>query len=307
LPPTKSSGSIRPNITAHTARETHLGDLPISRALPVRDRRMVGPWCFLDRFGPLTFGDEKPMQVPPHPHIGLQTVTWLLEGEVRHTDSLNSEAVVSPGGVNVMTAGRGITHAEETPTQHSGKLNGLQLWVALPNEHRNANPSFTSLNQVPIIETNSGLIQLFAGTYSNITVSVPYYSKLIGLDAQVDCKATVTLPLTPEFEHAILLLKGDSSFEDQPLGLSKLYTLSPCRESLEITSKRGGRFLLICGLPFPEGILMWWNFVARTPEEIQQAHADWEDHRRFGAVQGTQLTPLAAPELGRMARPNPIS
>jgi quercetin 2,3-dioxygenase len=130
LPPTKSSGSIRPNITAHSARETHLGDLPISRALPVRDRRMVGPWCFLDRFGPLTFGDEKPMQVPPHPHIGLQTVTWLLEGEVRHTDSLNSEAVVSPGGVNVMTAGRGITHAEETPTQHSGKLSGLQLWVA---------------------------------------------------------------------------------------------------------------------------------------------------------------------------------
>ena len=125
-----------PVFIAHSNRETHLGDLKIFRALPMRERRMVGPWCFLDRFGPMTFEDAKPMNVPPHPHIGLQTVSWLLEGEVRHTDSLNYEAVVRPGGVNVMTAGRGIAHAEETPVNNSGRLNGVQLWAALPVECR---------------------------------------------------------------------------------------------------------------------------------------------------------------------------
>lgn len=299
--------SQTPTFSAHPNRETQLGDLSIARALPIRERRMVGPWCFLDRFGPLTFKDEKPMEVPPHPHIGLQTVSWLLEGEVQHTDSLSSEAVLSPGGVNVMTAGRGIAHAEETPTTNSGKLSGVQLWVALPDTHRHTDPSFSSVEQVPILKMSSGIIQLFAGSFQGMTSPAPYFSEILGLDLQVHPHQTIQIPLNPQFEHAVLILDGDLTIENQPIVHKLLYYLGTCREDLTVTSKTGGRILLIGGIPFPEKILMWWNFVARTPQEIRQARDDWEAQRRFGDVKGTQLERLSAPDLSRFARANPIS
>lgn len=302
-----ASETQTPMFEAYPNRETRLGDLLISRALPIRTRRMVGPWCFLDRFGPLTFEDKKPLNVPPHPHIGLQTVSWLLEGEALHTDSLNSEATISQGGVNVMTAGKGIAHAEETPIKNSGKLSGVQLWVALPDEHRNCAPSFTSVAQVPIIETKGGLIQLFAGNFDNIPAPAPYHSEILGIEIRVHPHQTMTLSLNPQFEHAALLLEGVCSFEDQSLSKSTLYYLGICREALEITSSTGCRLLLIGGLPFPEKILMWWNFVARTPEEILQAREDWEANRRFGEVKNSGLERLAAPAPSRFASPNPIS
>lgn len=268
---------------------------------------MVGPWCFLDRFGPLSFGHEKPMEVPPHPHIGLQTVSWLLEGEILHTDSLNSEAILSPGGVNVMTAGRGITHAEETPTKNSGRLNGVQLWAALPDEHRNTASSFTSVEQVPILEKQGGLIQVFAGGLEGFVSPTPYFSEIIGIDIQVHPHQSVTLVLNPRFEHAILLLDGDCALEEGHLAQKTLYYLVLFRGTLDINSQNGSRVLLIGGLPFPEKILMWWNFVARTHEEIRQASDDWEAHRRFGEVKGTRLQRLSAPSLVRFAHPNPAS
>jgi len=292
---------------AYPNRETHLGALQISRALPIRERRMVGPWCFLDRFGPLNFKDERPMSVPPHPHIGLQTVTWLLEGEALHTDSLNSEAVILPGGVNVMTAGQGIAHAEETPLKNSGRLSGVQLWVALLDEHRHIPPAFTSVMQVPLLEIAGCLIKLFAGTYHSMTTSTAYFSELLGMEVEVHARQSTTLELNPQFEHAVLLLDGDCVLEAQPLLQKTLYDLGTCRESLDLNSHSGGRLLLIGGLPFPEKILMWWNFVARTPEELSQARADWEAHRRFGEVRGTQLERLSAPDLAHVAQPNPIS
>lgn len=300
-------GSQELTFTAYPNRETHLGNLNISRALPIRERRMIGPWCFLDRFGPITFTDEKPMAVPPHPHIGLQTVSWLLEGEVLHTDSLNYEAVVRPGGVNVMTAGQGIAHAEETPTKHSGRLSGVQLWVALPDQHRNIAPAFTSVEQVPIIEMKGGLVLLFAGTMNDISSRAPYFSEILGGEVQVHPRQPVTLQLNPHFEHAVLLLDGDCSIEKQPLSENSLYYLGLCRESLAISSQTGCKVLLIGGPPFPEKILMWWNFVARTPDEICQARDDWEAQRRFGVVTGTHLQRLSAPDLARFALPNPIS
>ena len=170
---------------AYPNRETHLGKLPIARAMPIRDRRMVGPWCFLDRFGPLAFTDGRAMDVPPHPHIGLQTVSWLLEGEVLHSDSLGSEAIVRPGGVNVMTAGHGIAHAEETPGQNSGRLNGVQLWVALLDAQREREPSFSSVEQVPVVEERGGILQVFAGEVAGVRSPAPYFSEILGLDAQV--------------------------------------------------------------------------------------------------------------------------
>lgn len=293
--------------TAHPNRETHLGPLEISRALPIRERRMVGPWCFLDRFGPLSFENEKPMAVPPHPHIGLQTVSFLLEGEIQHTDSLGSEAILTPGGVNVMTAGKGIAHAEETPAINSGSLNGVQLWVALPDSHRHIDPSFTHIPQVPIIETQDGLIQLFAGNYNDASASVSYYSKILGMTVQVHPQHNFDIETNLKFEHALLLLDGDRTFENEPLTTKTLYYLGACRQSLNLRSNTGCRVLLIGGPPFPEKILMWWNFVARTPDEIRQAREDWEADQRFGAVTGTQLQRLAAPDLARFAQPNPAS
>jgi redox-sensitive bicupin YhaK (pirin superfamily) len=303
----RSADKNAPTLTTHPSRDTHLGKLSISRALPIRERRMVGPWCFLDRFGPLTFGDEQPMRVPPHPHIGLQTVSWLLEGEIRHTDSLGSEATLFPGGVNVMTAGRGIAHAEVTPPSNSGKLNGVQLWVALPDAHRHTSPAFTSIGQVPPLEEKSGVIQLFAGTYQGIPSPAPYFSPILGMDVQIHANQTLNLQLDPQFEHALFILEGDCGMKSQAFEQKILYYLGNCRESLKLSSQDGCRVLLIGGLPFPEKILMWWNFVARTPEEILQAREDWESNRRFGEVKNSGLDRLSSPTLSRFAAPNPVS
>src|SRR5262245_16566730 len=144
-------------------RDTHLGNLNLLRALPIKGKRLVGPWCFLDRYGPYTFTEGKPMDVAPHPHIGLQTVTWLLEGEVVHHDSLGYEGLIRPGGVNVMTAGNGIAHAEETPRHHSGVLNGVQLWVALPEAQRKISPSFQQIEKVPAVDLGGGVGQVVGG------------------------------------------------------------------------------------------------------------------------------------------------
>ena len=135
-------GAVERQLDAYPNREVNLGALAVARALPIKDRRLVGPWCFLDRFGPLTFNEGKPMDVAPHPHIGLQTVTWLHDGEVVHDDSLGYESVLRPGGVNVMTSGGGIAHAEQTPRDNTGRLNGVQFWTALPDQHRHMPPAF---------------------------------------------------------------------------------------------------------------------------------------------------------------------
>src|SRR5215510_15992658 len=146
------------------ARETTLGTLKILRALPIRQKRLVGAWCFLDRFGPLSFSDAKPLDVAPHPHIGLQTVSWLLEGEIIHNDSLGNEALLRPRAVNVMSSGGGIAHSEETPLKNSGLLNGVQLWVALPDADRNGPAFFQHIEEVPVIDQSSSSVSVFAGS-----------------------------------------------------------------------------------------------------------------------------------------------
>ncbi len=263
-------------------RLTRLGDLSVHRALPIRELRLVGPWCFLDRFGPLTFSGGQPMQVPPHPHIGLQTVSWLLEGEVLHNDSLGCQAQVKPGGVNVMTSGCGIAHSEETPPENSGRLNGVQLWVALPENVRNLPPAFINVPQVPVVKTSRGVIQVFAGEYAGETCPVTYFSEIIGLDVHVSPGAALPLEMKPGFEYAFLLLEGDCRPENEDLQPNRLDHLGLSRSHLSITSQAGCRLLIIGGSPFPDKILMWWNFVARTKEEIASARADWEAGCRFG-------------------------
>jgi quercetin 2,3-dioxygenase len=289
----------------HQSRETDLGALKIWRALPVRGRRMVGPWCFLDRYGPLSFSDEKPMDVAPHPHIGLQTVSWLMEGEVIHHDSIGGEGLVRPGGVNVMTAGRGIAHAEETPARNVGRLNGLQLWIALPDAHRNIAPSFQSLAEVPRLESRGGVAQVFMGAMEGARSSADSYSDGLGVEVAIHRGETLTLPAQADREHALLVLDGDAAFEGQPLAINTLYYLGTERTELALRSTSGARVLLLGGVPFAERILMWWNFVARAPEEMAAARADWEEGR-FGNVpyDGPRIP---APSLARLAPPNPAS
>ena len=300
-------GATDARIEAYANRELTLGSLKISRALPIKERRLVGPWCFLDRFGPLTFNNGKPMDVAPHPHIGLQTVTWLLDGEVAHDDSLGYRSILRPGGLNVMTSGGGIAHAEQTPPDHTGRLNGAQLWVALPDQHRHMTATFEGLADVPIVESRAGLIRVFAGTHQGQTSAATFFSELLGADVEVHRRQTLELPLKPQFEHALLLLSGDAMLGDQPLENRVLYYLGTTRSHAHVSSRKGCRLLLIGGPPFPEPILMWWNFVARTQEEIAEARADWEQGHRFGEVTAYDGPRLNAPSLVRFARPNPVS
>ena len=300
-------GASERQLESYPNREVNLGRLAVARALPIRDRRMVGPWCFLDRFGPLTFSEGKPMDVAPHPHIGLQTVTWLYEGEVVHDDSLGSASLLLPGGVNVMTSGAGIAHAEQTPREHSGRLNGVQLWTALPNPHRHTTPAFAHVSEVPVFERPAGVVQVFAGSIEGVRSPAPYYSPLLGADVRVHPGQRLDVPLDPTYEHAVLVMTGECVLDGQNLHEHLLYYLGTTRSEACFTSHAGARLLLIGGPPFSETILMWWNFVARTAEEIAQARADWEERRRFGEVVAYKGPRLNAPVLARFARPNPIS
>ena len=195
-------------LVGYAARESHLGKLSIRRALPIRERRMVGPWCFLDRYGPLSFAADKPMDVAPHPHIGLQTVSWLFDGEVIHHDSLGSECVIRPGALGLMTAGSGIAHSEETPARNTGRLSGVQLWLALPDLHRAATPCFDHYSERSAQEHPGGIVRLIAGEMNGVVSSARLFSPLIGAELTVHRTSSLELPLNGRFEHALLVIQG---------------------------------------------------------------------------------------------------
>lgn len=280
--------------------EVKLSGLTVERALPVRGRRTVGPWCFLDRFGPVAFADGKPMEVGAHPHIGLQTVSWIMDGEIVHFDTLGNEAVLRPGGVNVMTAGQGIAHAEETPRPNSGRLSGVQLWVALEDEHRNRPASFQHVAETPTLVMPGGLIRVFCGGLQGAVSVATHFSDLVGADLSVHQGETLSFGLDPRFEHAFFVLEGDATFESQRLEHRTLYYLAPGRAEGTLSSSTGARLLLLGGPPFEQPILMWWNFVARTADEIREARSDWEAHVRFGEIPGFKGERLKAPEVLRL-------
>src|ERR1043165_1300568 len=201
--PSDASNVHGPAFERFPAHETSPGSLKVLRALPILQKRLVGPWCFLDRFGPLSFSEAKPMDVAPHPHIGLQTVSWLLQGEIVHKDSLGSEALLRPRGVNVMTSGGAIAHSEETPPKNSGLLNGVQLWVALPDADRHGPASFQHIAQVPIVEQPGATVSVFAGSVLGCSSPAEYFSPLRGVDIELRANVSLELPLDQSFEHAV--------------------------------------------------------------------------------------------------------
>lgn len=295
----EAEASGKPLVESYPARASALGALEIRRLLPIRQRRLVGPWCFFDRYGPLSFGPEKPMDVAPHPHIGLQTISWLLEGEVVHNDSLECEGLIRPGELGLMTAGRGIAHSEETPRDNSGKLNGVQLWVALPDSHRHVSPQYAHHVSLPVLEMPGGRADLIVGDLLGHRSPAQTYSPIVGAALSVDRSARLELPLDRSFEHGLLVLSGDLELDGQALQPDTLYYLGMTRDEICLQSRDGARAMLIGGAPFRETILMWWNFVARTPAEVAQAREDWENHHSFGEVKAYQGPRLAAPSLVR--------
>lgn len=283
--------------------QAQVGSLTVRRVLPVRGRRLIGPWCFFDRYGPLTFADGKPMDVAPHPHIGLQTFTWLMDGEVVHNDSLGSECLIRPGELSLMTAGRGIAHTEETPANNSGKLNGTQLWIALPGKVRAMAPEYQCIKDLTTVERSGGLVTVVAGEFEGYHSPAHLFSSIIGLDITVHRSGAIQVPLDVRFEHGLMLLSGDASVEDVSLQQDVLYYAGMHRSEIEIASKEGARLMAIGGAPFGETILMWWNFVARTSEEIAAARQSWINHEVFADVPRYKGDRLPAPVLA--GRPIP--
>lgn len=280
------------------ARASVIGkDFTIRRALPSRQRRMVGAWCFLDQAGPVTYGAGQGLRVGPHPHIGLQTFTWMIEGEIMHRDSLGYEQVIRPGQVNLMTAGRGIVHAEDAVTDDPGRLHAAQLWIALPDAERYREPSFHHYPDLPVLEWGGFTVTVLAGTACGQTAPAAIFSPLVGMDLICSGPAQTLVPLNPAFEHAVLVLSGALEVEGETLEPGTLLYLGTAREQLALQSQTAARLLLIGGEPFKEEILLWWNFVARNRDEMVAATADWNGGRTFGTVSGSPSPRLVAPDL----------
>jgi redox-sensitive bicupin YhaK (pirin superfamily) len=206
-----------------------------------------------------------------------------------------------------MTSGGGIAHAEQTPRENIGRLDGVQLWVALPDDQRSGPAAFEHVKEVPLVETSGAAVRVFAGSFGSATSATTHFSELVGLDVQLHPGRPFEWPLDPRFEHGLLVLSGDCAFMGQALEPRMFHYIGTSRSAAQLSSRAGARVLVIGGPPFAERILMWWNFVARTPEEIADARADWEAGRRFGEVRAYDGPRLSAPSLLQFARANPVS
>ncbi|MDE1984243.1 MAG: pirin family protein [Gammaproteobacteria bacterium] len=298
----EAEAAAQPEILSWPARTADLGGgMTVLRALPLRQHRLVGPWCFFDHYGPLSFSNRKAMDVAPHPHIGLQTVSWLFSGEVLHNDSLGFQGMARAGELNLMTAGCGIAHSEETPPQNSGKLHGLQLWVALPEAERRREPAFDHYKNLPVLELGGGRVQVFMGELDSVRAGAREFSPMVGAELKLGANSKLRLPLNPAWEHALVIIEGELQLDGVRLVPGALHYLGTQRSGLELASKAPAHAVLIGGAPFGEAVIIWWNFVARTAEEIQQAREDWEARRHFGEVKAYKGERLKAPSF--IARP----
>jgi redox-sensitive bicupin YhaK (pirin superfamily) len=282
----------------YPAKEAMLGGgLKIRRALPTMGKRMVGPWCFMDHFGPKPFDkSEKVVDVGSHPHIGLQTVTWIINGEILHKDSLGYEQLIRPGQLNVMTAGKGIVHSEETPVENVGEIHGVQLWIALPDVNRKADPAFEHIPELPIIENNGLRVHLFMGSAYGQTSPATVFSPIVGMEVQAQA-GVHQLELSADFEHAIMMVEGSMRASEQAIEIGGMYDLGKGRTRLEFQCVGHVRFMVIGGAPFGEEILMWWNLVAREQSEIKEALDHWNTGTYFDTVPAYKGERLKAPEL----------
>jgi len=256
--------------------------MDVRRTLPQRVRSLVGAWCFLDHYGPDDVRASDGMQVPPHPHTGLQTVSWLFEGEIAHRDSVGSLQTVRPGELNLMTAGRGISHSEESPAGlRPPLLHGVQLWVALPGDRLGDEPFFEHHGDLPVWSGPGGeRVQVLVGSLgvggARLRSAATVFTPLVGAQVDLPAGASVELAVDPGFEHALLVDTGDASFEGVTVPVASLGYVEPGRAALTVTAGASPvRAVLIGGEPFAEEIVMWWNFVGRSHDDVAAARADW--------------------------------
>ncbi|WP_297365808.1 pirin family protein [Thauera sp.] len=290
-------------------RNADLGDgMLVRRTLPNRQQRMIGAWCFLDHAGPLQFEPGKGMHVGAHPHIGLQTFTWLIEGEVLHRDSLGNEQVIRPRQVNLMTAGHGTAHTEVS-LRDGERLHAAQLWIALPPQHKDCAPAFDHYPVLPRWRDGGAELTLLAGRYRQREAPARIHSPLLGIDIACEEASELALELDPGFEYGLLPLVGKLGVDGEIIDTDELAYLGKGRRKLHLALPAGARVLFLGGEPFDEPVLMWWNFVGFGKADIAQAQAAWEQgDARFGTVGDGRTPRLVAPPLpwrdgNREARP----
>jgi len=272
--------------------------MSVTRTLPNRGRRMVGAWCFVDYYGPDDISRSPGMQVAPHPHTGLQTVSWLVAGEVLHRDSVGSLQLVRPGQLNLMTAGHGISHSEQSSPDHSPILHGVQLWTALPDRDRHVRPHFEHHSSLPELTDTGVTVKVIMGELSGAASPAAVYSPLVGAEATLEPGADTRLPLQPSWEYAALTLAGSADVDGVPLAPGPLLYLGSGRSDLLLRTDTTARLLLIGGEPFEEHIVMWWNFVGRDHDDIAAAREQWmRADPRFGTVHRYPGDRLPAPTL----------
>jgi redox-sensitive bicupin YhaK (pirin superfamily) len=288
-------------------REVPLGGLralPVLRTLPQRARSLVGAWCFVDSYGPVPNDRAGTMDVPPHPHTGLQTVTWLYAGEVEHRDSAGSVALIAPGQVNLMTAGAGIQHSEVS-TAAAHELHGVQLWVALPDRSRHIAPFFESFTP-PAVTVGDATVRVFIGALAGVSSPVSAFTGLVGAQVDLPPRGRVEFAVDPGFEHGFVVDAGAPELQGGAIPVGRLGVVEAGPSTLRLEAgDEPVRGLLIGGEPLGEPIVMWWNFVGRSHDEIVGFRQQWQTEvvaganrsGRFGAVSGYPGQALPAPEL----------
>lgn len=284
------------------AREVPLGGpraMTVRRTLPHRDRSFVGAWCFVDHYGPRDVAGSGGMDVPPHPHTGLQTVSWLFAGEIEHRDSGGVHAMVRPGEVNLMTSGSGIAHSEVSTTATS-VLHGVQLWIVLPEADRKMPRDFQHYAAPAIIVETGITVRVFIGSLIGTSSPITTRTPLLGAEVRLAAGTSWTIPVDSTFEHAILIDEGHVRFRDDHVERYDLAIIDAGREVLTIEALADTRLLLLGGKPSDEQIVMWWNFIGRDHDQIVKFREEWQSHApRFGDVSGYRgkTARLPAPPL----------
>ncbi len=304
------AGGVPLDVELLEPREVPLGGpraMRVRRTLPQRHRSLIGAWCFVDHYGPDDVTASGGMSVAPHPHTGLQTVSWLFAGEIEHRDSAGNHALVRPGEVNLMTAGHGISHSEVSTTG-TEVLHGAQLWVALPERARDTEPGFQHHAPEPV-RGPGWEARVFLGSLLGETSPVATHTPLLGAEIMLAPGATLDIEVDTAFEHGVLVDTGlvgvagpgtDASTEAKP---GELAYLAPGRDRLSLTAYDEARVLLLGGEPLGESIVMWWNFVARSHEEIVAFREEWQAQIVAGSTAGDAGDQPAPAEAGGLEEP----
>lgn len=283
------------------SRTTMVGNMPVRRALPRRGHRTVGAWCFADHMGPAQVTKEHGLDIGPHPHTGLQTVTYLVDGEALHRDSLGNEQLIAPGQLNLMTAGLGVSHSEEATRRYEGSLQGIQLWIAQTERTRLLEAAFEHHGELPRIESSGAVATVLVGNFCGVTSPARLDSDLVGVEVRVS--GSVNYPLRPDFEYALIALEGSLMANGHVIEPGHIGYLGVGHDEIDFESLEPSSLMVLGGVPLESEILMWWNFVARNRDEIDSAFQAWlDDDGRFGTVASTLARITVAPPFWHAPR-----